>query len=311
MGAVLDGCSHRKCRWTSTVEDAPTYEREAPSINGLGRVHMIIFACDYAGTESPLSNSISDGRAMADLARTNCGVTSLIEHYERKCTPGNLEHAFGQISAKMQNDDYLVFFFSGHGVELASDGPGGHDDAPFGDDNHLAFQLFNQDGKPCNYSCSYFAELVSNSVNPRARVLLMLDCDYASSMADLTNSAWDAIEAICLSGHEDKDEIEESGNAGLFTMSLLYGLQRLQKEGDTHYSVGAVFNGMIKQGQRVDGGTHHFGLEHSQAASTSSMAWPLLLPTDKFRKSYNPPVTRHKSLAGGKVRKGKSSTEVA
>lgn len=283
MGGVLDGCSHgKRCRWTTTVESGPTYEREAPSINGLGRVHMIIFALDYAGTETPLSSCVVDGRAMADLARTHCGVTSIIEHYERRCTPANLEHAFGQISCKMQNDDYLVFFFSGHGMELA-DG-NGQDDQVFGDEPHLAFSLFSQDGGLCQYSCGRFAELVSNSVNPRARVLMMFDCCQASSMADLSNSAWEDVEAISLSGSEDKEEAEE-GCSGLFTMSTLFAVQRLQKQGEAHYSVGAVFNEMLEEGGKAYGGT--FRLEHSLAASPSSMAWPLL-PTMK----YNPPIKR-------------------
>lgn len=297
MGAVLDGCGHRKSRWTTTVDAEPTYEREAPSINGLGRVHMIIFALDYVGTDAALSSCINDGRAMADLARTHCGITSIIEFYERRCTPANLEYAFGQISSKMQNDDYLVFFFAGHGTELTN-GSVEQDDHLFGDDSTpLAFSLYSQDGKPCQYSCGAFAELVSNSVNPRARVLMMFDCSYASAMVDLSNSAWDELEAITLSGWDKEDEeLEDSDCGGLFTMSTLFAVQRLQKQGETHYSVGAIFNNMLKEGDRVHGTGRYFGLEHSLSASPSSMAWPLL-PTTR----YKPRVKRHKSA--GEIQK--------
>jgi len=247
---------------------------------------MIIFALDYMGTTNELQSCIKDGRAMADLARTHCGVTSIIEHYEKRCTPANLEHAFGQISKKMQNDDYLVFFFSGHGAQLAFGMD--EDSAAFEDENNpLAFSLFGDDGKVVEYSCSRFAELVANSVNPRARVLMMLDSCHNVSMVDLTNPAWDDIEAVCLRGAEDKEEFEDPKKSGLFSMSAMLAIQSLQKQGEIHYSVGAVFNKMLKEGEKTYPGEPHFWLEHGSAATPSSMAWPLL-PTTK----YNPMAIR-------------------
>jgi len=252
---------------------------------------MIIFALDYAGTELELQSSIKDGRAMADLARTHCGVTSIIEHYERRCTPANLEHAFGQVSKKMQNDDYLIFYFAGHGAELHS-GLADEDAQAFDDgDVPLAFHLFESNGRVTEYSCGRFAELVSNSVNPKARILMMFDCGHSQSMVDLTNPAWDDIEAMSLTGHEDKEESEDTGYGGAFTMGMLLAVQSLQKQGDMHYSVGGVFNKMLKDVDRVShGGEAHFWLEHSLALSPNSMAWPLL-PTTK----YYPPVKRQQA----------------
>jgi len=292
VAAVLDGCSHRKSRWTTAVNAEATYEREAPSINGLGRVHMIIFALDYAGTEYALGSSIMDGKNMAELARTQAGVSSIIEHYERQCIPSTLQHCFNQVSSKMRNDDYLVFFFSGRGAELSA-GVADEDEQTFRDDGEppLALTLFNKDGTLVEYSCSRLAELVTNSVNPRARVLMMFDCGYSASMIDLVNPLWDDLEAISLNGTVDKEESEDAVHGGLFTSALLFAVQKLQQEQDMmHYSVGSVFNKMIKEGSRVRGNKEHFWLEHSFPATPGSMAWPLL-PTTK----YNPPVKRRKS----------------
>jgi len=272
------------------VNAEATYEREAPSINGLGRVHMIIFALDYAGTDYAMSNSIVDGKAMAALARKHAGVSSVIEHYERMCTPSTLQHAFNQVSSKMRNDDYLVFFFSGHGAEQQSIVD--EDEQTFRDDGEppLALTLFDKEGTLVEYSCSRFAELVSGSVNPKARVLMMFDTGYPASMVDLVNPMWDDLEAISLNGPEEKEESQDALHGGLFTASMLYAIQRLQQEKDPHYSVGAVFNKMLKEGQRVRGRKETFWLEHSLGVTPGGMAWPLL-PTTK----YEPPIKRRKS----------------
>lgn len=274
-----------KNHWTHTVPSEPTYEREAPSINGLGRVHVIIFAMDYEGTDAPLNSCIRDGKAMADLARTHCGVTSIIEHYERQCTPAALEHAFGQARKRMQNDDYLVFYFSGLGADSSS-ASGDEDMQVFSDETPLAFSLFDDAGNVAEYSCARFAELVSSSVNSRGRILMMLDCGLGSSMVDFLNPIWDDLEVIALSGAEDKDVFhEDSEELGLFTWSVLSAVSRLKKEGDSHYSVGAVFNKMLAGNARLMYGEQPFWLEHSIAVSTSSMAWPLL-PTTKYRPEF-------------------------
>jgi len=291
LSSVLDGCNHRKSRWTTTVNADPTYEREAPSINGLGRVHMIIFALDYTHTTYAQSSNIMDGKAMGELARSHCGVSSIIEHYERQCTPSTLQHVFSQVSSKMRNDDYLVFFFSGRGAELSAD-VADEDEQTFREDGEppLGLTLFNKDGTLVEYSCSRLAELITTSVNPRARVLLMFDCGYSASMIDLVNPMWDDVEAISLNGTVDKEESEDPVHGGLFTASVLYAVQKLQQERDMHYSVGAIFNKMIKEGQRVRGNKENFWLEHGFSATPGSMAWPLL-PTTK----YDPPVKRRLS----------------
>jgi len=283
ISSVLDGCSHRKCRWTTTVDGEPTYEREAPSINGLGRAHMIIFALDGTGSDEELTSCVKDGKSMSELARTHCGVTSIIEQYERFCTPSHLEHACGQVSSKMRNDDYLVFYFSGNCSELTS-GYNDEDEQAFGDGEiPMAISLYGEEGKLVQYSCCRFAELVASSVNPKARVLLLFDCHQNAPVVDLTNGIWDDIEAVTLSGAEDKEESE----GGLFTKSMLLALQLLQKQGDVHYSAGAVFNEILKEGKRVYGRDHHLALEHSVAVSPSGMAWPLL-PTTKYDPNAKP-----------------------
>jgi len=295
MGQVLDGCYGSKSRWTGAVNAEPTYEREAPSINGLGRVHMIIFALDYAGTEYAMSSNVRDGKAMAELGRTHCGVSSIIEHYERMCTPSTLRHAFNQVSSKMRNDDYLVFYFSGHGAEL-SDDVADEDDREFRENGEspLGLTLYNKDGTLVEYSCFQFAELVSGCMNRRGRLLLMFDTPHPTSMIDLVNPMWNDLEAVSLNCAEDK----EDAGVGLFTMSVLYGVQRLQQERDQHYSVGAVFNKMLKEGQRVKTHEEHFWLEHSASATPSSMAWPLLPMCN-----YSPPVKRLKSLTEARKEK--------
>lgn len=286
MGAVLEGCYQHKNRYSGPVNAEPTYEREAPSVNALGRVHVIIFALDYAGTEYASTSNVRDARAMADLARTHCGVTSIIEHHERMCTPSTFRHCFGQVSSKMRNDDYLVFYFAGHGKELSTD-----DEAEPREEGEtpMALTLYNKDGTLVDYSCNEFAELVANSVNPKARVLMLFDCCQPTSMMDLTNPMWDELEAISLNGVEDKSE-NDPKVGGIFTQSVLYAVQKLQQENEPHYSVGATFNKMLKEGQRVCGRGQHFWLEHSSATTPSSMAWPLL-PTTK----YSPAVKRRPS----------------
>jgi len=293
LAGVFDGCNHRKSRWTTPVNAEATYEREAPSINGQGRAHVIIFGLNYAGTENAMSSSITDGKIMADLARNHSGVSSIIEHYERQCTPSCLQHCFREVSSKMRNDDYLLFFFAGHGAEQTSvDDEDPLESEVFRDDGEpaLAFTLFNKDGTLAEYSCSRFTELVTGSVNPKARILMMFDCGYGAPMIDLSNPAWDELEAISLNGTEDKEDEQDGVKGGLFTASVVYAIQKLQSEREVHYSVGALFNKMLKEGQRVRGNSQNFCLEHSIAVTPGGMAWPLLPMT-----KYDPPVKRRRS----------------
>jgi len=292
--AVLNGCNHRKSRWTTPVSGEATYEREAPSINGQGRAHVIIFGLNYTGTEVAMSSSITDGKIMADLARNHSGVSSIIEHYERQCTPSCLQHCFREVSSKMRNDDYLLFFFAGRGAELESSvaSEDEQETTVFRDDGEppLAFTLFNKDGTLAEFSCSRFTELVTGSVNPKARILMMFDCGYSAPMIDLGNPAWDDLEAISLNSTEEKEDSEDAVHGGLFTASVLYAVQKLQKEREVHYSVGALFNKMLHEGKRVRGDNQNFCLEHSLAATPGGMAWPLLPMT-----KYDPPVKRRRS----------------
>merc|ERR1740138_1866075 len=86
---------------------------------------------------------------------------------------------------------------------------------------------------------------------------------------------------MAISGYEEREQVPFEEGGGLFTTSLLVAVQRLQQEGQQHYSVGAVFNEMLKEGKKTYGRGQHFWLEHSMAVVPSSMAWPLL-PTAKF-----------------------------
>lgn len=234
---------------------------------------------------------------MADLARDYCGVTSIIECYENDCSPENLELAFAESCAQMQDDDYLVFFFSGHGTEFASDSDG-EDDLRFGEQSCPSLTLMTQEGALVDYSASRFAKTVSASANPRARILMVFDACHSGTIADLDNPAWANIEAISLCSSQDSEESEDTGKGGLFTQSLFFALQRLQQQGETRYSVGSVFNKMLKEGERVYGCKQHFWLEVSQAATPDGMAWPLL-PMG----TYHPPRRRGKvALEYGKVR---------
>jgi hypothetical protein len=279
MGNILDGCAPKCTKWTSTVYEAPTYERESPSTNGLGRVHVIIFAADYVGTDREYQSCVKDAKAMADLARTHCGVTSIIEHYDCMCTAPNLEHAFAQVSKKMQNDDFLVFFFAGHGGEL--DGNITREDSYAFDDGEIPvyLSLLNSAGAVVPYSGARLAELIARSINPKARILMMFDCDTSLPIVELTNPKWDDLEAISLSSINDDND--PANGHKIFVKSILYAVQSLQKQGDKHYSVGAIFNKMVSDGDRVTPGEDLVRLEHSFAVTTGAIAWPLL-PTTKY-----------------------------
>jgi hypothetical protein len=234
---------------------------------------MIVFAMDYMGTLG-MSSNVKDAKAMVSLARTHCGVASILEYHEQMCTPARLEQAFNQISSKMRCDDYLVFCFYGQVIES-------NEQTSIGGETPLAFSLYERDGSIVEYSAWRFAEVLSTAMNEKARLLMLFDCCSPSSVIDLSDSAWDDIQAMAISGYDDKEQPPAEDGFGIFTSNVLLAVQRLQQEGQQHYSVGAVFNEMLKENRKGFGRGEHFWLEHSAAVLPSSMAWPLL-PTTKF-----------------------------
>ena len=69
---------------------------------------------DYPGIENDLILSANDARSVNSLYRKNGNSTTLLLT-NQKATKDNIIAAMRQIFIKAENDDIIVFFFSGHG----------------------------------------------------------------------------------------------------------------------------------------------------------------------------------------------------
>lgn len=264
------------------VPDEADYQREAPSVDGLGQVHMLVFGLDYAGTGIDLRGT-QDAENVAELAQL-CGVSNIRQYHERECTRQTLEAAIAAFGTEMSENDFFIFYFSGHGTQKQ--------DARFpqADQYKEGYVLWSENGETEDYDDG-FAEIVGQSMPKGSRVLVISDCCHSGNIADLENESWDSIEACAISGCLHYEESEEVPYGGLFTHSLFFAIERLQRKlKGEDYSVGKLFNSMLKEGKEVFDVRQTFVLECSSAlGDPSKMAWPLM-PEDK----YTPPKWRSK-----------------
>merc|ERR1712232_64320 len=184
---------------------------------------MLILALDYKRTSNPLTCSM-DGRNMEQLARC-CGVTDVVALYDDQCTKENALNAIREVAGRCDEDDYFIFYYSGHGTSMEDD------DGDEEDGKDEAFCFVDAQGQISYDSClrdDDFAEAVCKSTSDSVRILILTDCCHSGTIADLDKDDWGDRHAISIAGCLDGQTSGDMGRCGIFTHSLLLAIDQLE-----------------------------------------------------------------------------------
>ncbi|CAE8596837.1 unnamed protein product [Polarella glacialis] len=262
FGASRGYTSHGK-----PVRSAAKYERRAEE----GEVHVVLCALDYKGTSCPLTCTM-DGNNMAKLLQ-QCGVRDVSVMYDNQCTKVNVERKMREVASRCKDNDYFVFYYSGHGSnvpDLNGDEEDGQDEALcfMGPNGELASKYFMTDDE--------FAAIVSDCVPESTRIILMCDCCHSGTIGDLDGNCWAGHEAISISGCKDNQTSGDMGKGGIFTHSLLLAVEKLSKAGEEDFSVGTVYNATLMEDDRVFKSAQDIQIRCTPGLVPGGMAWPLV-----------------------------------
>eukprot|EP00746_Dinoflagellata_sp_MGD_P166604 gnl/MRDRNA2_/MRDRNA2_96620_c0_seq1.p1 gnl/MRDRNA2_/MRDRNA2_96620_c0~~gnl/MRDRNA2_/MRDRNA2_96620_c0_seq1.p1 ORF type:complete len:293 (+),score=53.49 gnl/MRDRNA2_/MRDRNA2_96620_c0_seq1:89-967(+) len=277
-----------KCRDINLAEGGAPMHSGATS-------HMIIVAIDYLKGAAPLTCT-KDGNNMKALAAT-AGIQDLVCLFENDANKAKVTQTIKEVGSRCEQGDYFIFFYSGHGSQM----PDENGDEKDGMDEAIC--LINADGteEPKTddpedepwMSDDEFADLVTSSVAPGVKILIICDCCSSGTIGDFTNAGWNGHEAVSLSGCTDSQCSEDTGEGGVCTHSLLLAVQQMHDQGEQDYSVGQLYNIVIEKDQEVfQSIDQDIQLKWTSALSgAESMAWPMI-PDGNYEApwegEYNP-----------------------
>jgi len=239
---------------------------------------MVVCALDYKGTKHPLTCTI-DGNNLVELA-TKCNVARLKTLYDREATKNNVARAIQEVGRDCAVGDYFIFFYAGHGCQL----PDQDGDEQDGKDDAYCLVDANGDLKAAAFlRDDDFARMVTTCVARGVNILVISDCCHSGSVADFNKNEWKGHNAVSMSGCQDKETSGDTGKGGIFTHSLLIGVEKLNRycgQSRPPYSVGTLFRAALDSDDRLFKSPQHLTIQAVPGLSFDGMQWPLVPPKD-------------------------------
>lgn len=251
----------------------PNYDRAAPHFyddKNVG-VHMIIAGMGYSKTRNELSSG-RDARNVCEFAN-HCVLHSLEFLQDTKCSPQALLSAVAASAARCGPDDYFVFFFAGHGANVAEVT---NDPA---DEGREAFVCVSQNGQMTRETFvtgDEFSQSVLQNCNALTRVVIITDCCHTGPVVDVTGQTWAGRQVVTISGCRDFRTTRDMSLGGIFTQEFLLALDKLAKVGLEDYSVAVLWNAIVHEDLIVFSGIQEMIVQSSLGFSPDQMAWPLV-----------------------------------
>lgn len=281
MGACISfGDSYGAHHRNHHVAEHSSYENPAPHLCDEGQVRMICVWNDYTCTPPPWSRLDTKfaGEAMRALA-ASCNIKDYTELSNTQATAAAVSAAIKQVGSRCHDHDYFVFYYTGHGDRMLDDDA----DEESGFDN--SFCLVDAMGN-CNHTTYMrdddFADLITSSVPPKCRVLVLSDSCHSGSICDLGKWQWAEREAVSITGCQDHQVSAGTGKGGVFTLSMLNVIHEVQDE-HTDAPIGLMYNMILTHSKVVFQGQQDITLQCSASATPTSMPWPLA-PVQHFGK---------------------------
>uniref|UniRef100_A0A7S2QCE7 Peptidase C14 caspase domain-containing protein n=1 Tax=Zooxanthella nutricula TaxID=1333877 RepID=A0A7S2QCE7_9DINO len=238
-----------------------------------GEVFVLICALDYKMTSNPLSCSI-DGKNM-EILLDACGVPreNITAMYDEQCTKQAVLQAIKDIGDRCGENDYFVFYYSGHGTNL-EDYSGDEAD---GQDEAFCFVDFQ--GQISYDSCmsdDVFAQAVTDCVRDDVKVIILTDCCHSGTIADFHCGDWAGRRALSIAGCLDHQTSGDIGRGGIFSHSMMMAIAELQEEGEDEYSCGKLYNKTLQKDEEAFASQQDICLQCAPGLLPNHMAWPLI-----------------------------------
>eukprot|EP00448_Togula_jolla_P039189 CAMPEP_0170623928 /NCGR_PEP_ID=MMETSP0224-20130122/29960_1 /TAXON_ID=285029 /ORGANISM="Togula jolla, Strain CCCM 725" /LENGTH=299 /DNA_ID=CAMNT_0010950415 /DNA_START=71 /DNA_END=970 /DNA_ORIENTATION=+ len=269
--------------------NAEISDAESDAEDPQGEVHMVICGLDYAcdrrswAGPPPNGNGPLDTRyafdMMIELAQKS-GATTIRPLWNEQCTKENIARNIAEVGALCGEEDYFIFYYTGHGDRL----PSQNDDEA--EDN--CFCTVGPDGATDDAAMQYrtqvwwrdddFAKCLLDAVSIEAKILVLADCCHSGSICDFTeDSEWAKRKqrAISISGCEDTETSAGTGKGGMFTRAMTRAIQDLQGSAES-YMVSNIYNKIQEeyQANKTAGHTQHITI-HGCVTKPKEMVWPL------------------------------------
>mmetsp|Transcript_33455 Transcript_33455/g.73198 ORF Transcript_33455/g.73198 Transcript_33455/m.73198 type:complete len:304 (-) Transcript_33455:97-1008(-) len=280
----------------SDIDDAEDVE---------GEIHMVICGLDYAcdrrswAGPPPAGNGPLDTKyaynMMIELAQ-KCEAKTIATCWNEQCTKENIAKTISEVGKKCGEEDYFIFYYTGHGDRLPSIHQGDEDDD---EEEDNCFCTVGPDGATDDPAMQYrtqvwwrdddFAKCLLDAVSSEAKILVLADCCHSGSICDFTeDSEWAKRKqrAISISGCEDTETSAGTGKGGMFTRAMTRAIQDLQAEKDS-YMVSNIYNKIQEEynANKTAGHTQHITI-HGCVTKPKEMVWPLQ-PTTPYVSPAN------------------------
>jgi hypothetical protein len=225
------------------------------------------------------------------LLAGKCNVARIKTLYDRQATTSNVTQAIQEVGRQCAVGDFFIFFYAGHGCQM----PDQDGDERDGKDD--AYCLVDADGGLSAASFlrdDDFARIVTTNVARGVNILIISDCCHSGTVADFSKCEWKGHRAVSMSGCQDKETSGDTGRGGIFTHSLLIGVEKLNKycgksfvqqptsdvQSRQPYSVGTLFRAALDSDDRMFKSPQHLSIQAVPGLGFDAMRWPLVPPKD-------------------------------
>lgn len=252
-----------------------------------GAVHMLVVTLDYNKDPNYKLTCSTDGENVVRVARASgVALQNIVRLQDENATVNAVEAAIKQMGSKCKNGDLFFFYFAGHGVNVkdySGDEQDGLDECfVFVDNQGKIDQSIHS--KDANGHVKYkammtddvFAKLVTDSVKPGTKVVIMSDCCHSGTIGDLKKPIWNGREALTLSGCRDNQTSGDTGKGGIFTHSLCIALEKLQKSQRTNYSIQELYDETVRVDDSVYKSKQDIQMQCVPGCNPRTIRWPLI-----------------------------------
>lgn len=213
-----------------------------------------------------------------------CGINDVEVLYDNQMTKENVIRKIKEVAARCGEDDYFIFYYSGHGSQVPdedSDEEDGKDEAlcTVGPGGALAARYFLTDDE--------FAETVCEALDESVRIVILSDCCHSGTIGDMEKECWQDREVVTMSGCADNQTSGDMGKGGIFTHSMLLAAQRFADAKESSYSVGEFYNGTLLEDDKVFKSAQDIQMRAGPGLTPNNVAWPLVP-----REGYKAPLTQ-------------------
>lgn len=209
-----------------------------------GNVHLLAIALNYEGSDAPLNCTVDADRLTA-LAHKN-KVKDIVKMYDTGATEKfpSIDEVKAELAAfagRCAPHDYFVLYYSGHGSIQDNE------EANTGKDSLLC--LRSREGEDQELIDDDLAALIASTFHPDVSVLTIADACCSAGVMDCdTPGIWGSRHVVALSGCQENQCSQDTGDGGAMTNALLKCLKRkavAELRRKRKASIQYIFNRMV------------------------------------------------------------------